>query len=133
MQRTVADCVGMVAIVADRQRRGCASYKLTMTHWMMMMMPNLDQLITVFEEAKALIAHPDNDFSWSSWIDQEHALAELDAIIAALRSGGRPSLLLGILFAPTGPMQEVSLSSGWGQEFLALAERFDAAMVADEP
>jgi len=29
------------------------------------------------------------------------------------------------LFAPTGPIQEVSLSSGWGQEFLELAERFD--------
>ncbi|HEX8181606.1 MAG TPA: hypothetical protein VF525_18845 [Pyrinomonadaceae bacterium] len=33
-----------------------------------------------------------------------------------------------VLFAPTGPMQEVSLSSGWGEEFLALAERFDEAM-----
>lgn len=96
-------------------------------------MPNVDQLIAVFEDARALVAAPDNDFSWSSWIDQEDALAELDSIIAALRSGGCPNLSMGILFAPTGPMQEVSLSSGWGQEFLALAERFDAAIVADEP
>lgn len=41
--------------------------------------------------------------------------------------------IVAIAFTSTGPMQEVSLSSGWGQEFLALAKRFDAAMVADEP
>jgi hypothetical protein len=96
-------------------------------------MPNVDHLIVVFEDARALVAAPDNDFSWSSWIDQEDALAELDRIIVALRSGSRPNLSMGLLFAPTGPMQEVSLSSGWGQEFLALAERFDAAVVADNP
>jgi hypothetical protein len=41
-----------------------------------------------------------------------------------------------VLFAPTGPIQEVSISSGWGEAFLSLAERFDAAMamaVATEP
>lgn len=99
----------------------------------LMMMPKVDQLIAVFEDARALVAHPDNDFSWSSWIDQDDALAELNAIIAALRSGGYPNLSMGILFAPTGPMQEVSISSGWGQEFLALAERFDGAITQDDP
>lgn len=92
-------------------------------------MPKVNQLIAVLEDARTLVARPDNDFSWSSWIDQEDALHELDGILAALRSGGCPNLMMGILFAPTGPMQEVSLSSGWGQEFLALAERFDAAMI----
>jgi hypothetical protein len=33
-----------------------------------------------------------------------------------------------VLFAPTGPIQEVSISSGWGNEFLDLAERFDRAV-----
>jgi len=32
-----------------------------------------------------------------------------------------------ILFLPTGPIQEVSLSSGWGNELVALADRFDRA------
>jgi hypothetical protein len=32
-----------------------------------------------------------------------------------------------VLFAPTGPIQEVSMSSGWSREFLRLAERFDEA------
>ena len=30
-----------------------------------------------------------------------------------------------MLFLPTGPIQEVSLSSGWGDAFVALADRFD--------
>jgi hypothetical protein len=52
----------------------------------------------------------------------------LDRQIAVLEAGQLPHKLeLAVLFAPTGPMQEVSLSSGWAQEFLALAARFDAA------
>jgi ferredoxin len=34
---------------------------------------------------------------------------------------------LSVLFAPTGPIQEVGVSSGWGEAFLELAERFDRA------
>ena len=33
----------------------------------------------------------------------------------------------------TGPIQEVALSSGWGDAFLDLADRFDAAMLAAAP
>jgi len=34
-------------------------------------------------------------------------------------------LAMRVLFAPTGPLQELSLSSGWAQEFLELADAFD--------
>jgi hypothetical protein len=37
-------------------------------------------------------------------------------------------LNLSILFAPTGNIQEVSISSGWGEAFLELTARFDAAL-----
>jgi len=94
-------------------------------------MPSLGELIIVFEEARGRVTDPANDFSWSSWADREDAVEELDGILSALRSGVAPEALsMEVLFAPTGPMQEVSLSSGWGEEFLALAERFDEAMAA---
>jgi hypothetical protein len=94
-------------------------------------MPSLGKLISVFEDARELIAGPDNDCSRSSWADREDAIEELDGILSALRSGALPAeLSMGVLFAPTGPIQEVGLSSGWGGEFLALAERFDEAMAA---
>jgi len=94
--------------------------------------PDLEKLISVFEEARRLLALPGNDFAWSSWEDSRDALEEIDRILSALRSGIRPrDGTLEILFAPTGPLQEVGLSSGWGDDFIALARRFDDA-IADE-
>lgn len=84
-------------------------------------------MLTVLAEVRDLLARPDADFSWSSFLDAESALAELDAIADALRAGGPPPAMLGVLFAPTGPLQEVAISSGWGDHFLILANRFDAA------
>ena len=86
-------------------------------------MNHIQELITVLKQARTLLALESNDFSWSSWRDQDQAIAEIDSIIAALENGSIPEI--GALFAPTGPIQEVSLSSGWGNEFLELAERFD--------
>ncbi|MEH1017773.1 hypothetical protein V6U90_32480 [Micromonospora sp. CPCC 206060] len=85
-------------------------------------------LLAVLEEARAYLARPDNDFSWSSFHDMAAALEELDGLTAMVHAGGPVPFTLTVLFAPTGPIQEVSLSSGWGDEFLALADRFDAAL-----
>ena len=89
-------------------------------------MARLDGLITVMSEIRELLASPDNDFAWSSWRDQEAALAGIDGLIGQLRQGSLPAL--SSLFAPTGPIQEVSISSGWGERFLALAERLDTEL-----
>jgi hypothetical protein len=89
------------------------------------------ELAGVLREARSLLARPGNDFAWSSWQDADAALAEVDWLIAALAAGRLPSRpAVSVLFAPTGPIQEVSLSSGWGEEFLALAARCDAAVEA---
>ena len=96
-------------------------------------MPSLRRLISVFEEARELLADPGNDFAWSSWSGREDALAEVDGLLSSLRRGVLPERLsMEVLFAPTGPTQEVSLSSGWGETFLALAGRFDEAMAAGD-
>lgn len=92
------------------------------------MNPRCEELIAVLRDARALIALPDNKFDHSSWTDSSMALTELDQLIAALTSNHLPPRLrVSVLFAPTGPIQEVSLSSGWGNEFLKLANRFDRA------
>jgi hypothetical protein len=85
----------------------------------------MDTLLDVLLEARRLLALPGNDFSWSSFVDQDLALEEIDATIERLREGDTNT---GVLFLPTGPLQEVSLSSGWGDEFVALANRYDAAV-----
>lgn len=86
-------------------------------------MQNLQNLISILKETRSCLAREGNDFSWSSWEDQNHAVSEIDLVIAKLENGTIPDM--GILFAPTGPIQEVSLRSGWGDEFLKLADRFD--------
>ena len=86
-------------------------------------MARLDGVVAVMSAVRELLASPGNDFAWSAWRDREAALAEVDGLIGQLRHGTLPDL--APLFAPTGPIQEVSLGSGWGDEFLALAERLD--------
>lgn len=83
----------------------------------------------VLGQARTLLALPVNDFSWSSWEDADAALGEIDGMISRVKAGPLPDRLdVSILFAPTGPIQEVSISSGWGQEFLEVAARFDDIM-----
>jgi len=83
----------------------------------------------VLREARRLLACPDNDFTWSPWSDGTSALSELDGIIARIEVVDMPSRShVEMLFLPTGPIQEVSVSSGWGQPFVDLASRFDRAV-----
>ena len=86
-------------------------------------------MLEVLREARSLLARPGNNFDWSSWEDAEAALREVDGLIAAIELGKLPErIAVSVLFAPTGPIQEVSISSGWAKEFLDLASRFDAAV-----
>jgi hypothetical protein len=93
------------------------------------MVPAIEDLISVLRDAHTFLARPDNDFAWSSWRDANEALGELDSLIATMSAGQLPpEMKVSILFAPTGPIQEVSMSSGWAWEFIELSERFDAAL-----
>lgn len=89
----------------------------------------MEKLMIVFLRTREMLARPENDFAWSSWEDAAEALAEVDRIIAELRAGVLPDRdHLTMIFLPTGPLQEVSVSSGWGDEFLKLAGEFDIAL-----
>lgn len=89
-------------------------------------------LLDIFQRARDLVALPQNDFAWSSWADADAALAEIDSFITLLQRGEIPDEdRMAVVFAPTGPMQELSISSGWGNRFLGLASEFDAAVGAD--
>lgn len=86
----------------------------------------IESLIHVLEAAIELISLPDNDFCWSRWEDEEQAKSELLGLVSTLKSGVLPERLkIAVLFAPTGPLQEVSLSSGWAEPFLKVAEKYD--------
>lgn len=83
-------------------------------------------LSQVLREARVLVSRPGNDFAWSSWEDAADARRELDRFLAALRLGPVRTASLAGMFAPTGPMHELAVSSGWSEELGALADRFGA-------
>jgi hypothetical protein len=92
------------------------------------------KLVSVLHEAQAVLCRPQNDFAWSKWDDPTTAVTEIDSHIAAIERDDLSRLSdLALLFAPTGAIQEVTESSGWGTEFLALASRFDKAAAEVRP
>lgn len=83
-------------------------------------------LVHVLEAAIELVSLSDNDFSWSSWESADVARSEMKGMINLVEQGCLPERLeVSVLFAPTGPLQEVSLSSGWAETFLNVAEKYD--------
>jgi hypothetical protein len=87
------------------------------------------KLIAILQEAKLFLRRPENEFVWSEWDDGLSAALEIDSHIAAIERGDNSRLPeLELLFAPTGSIQEVAMSSGWGEPYLALAARFDKAI-----
>jgi hypothetical protein len=88
------------------------------------------ELVEVLRAACELVRRPANDFRWSAWDHVDAAVMELSAYITTIEAGWLPPRLqLGVVFAATGPLQEVARASGWQQEFLEIAARFDAAEV----
>ena len=86
------------------------------------------KLVSVLQETQAFLRRPENDFAWSKWDDAGKAVSDMDSHIAAMERDDYSTLSdLSLLFAPTGSIQEVAESSGWGAEFLTLAARFDKA------
>jgi hypothetical protein len=89
-------------------------------------------LVHVLESTLELLSVEENDFSWSSWDGAAAAIDEVTRLLGQARAGNPDWSTLSTLFAPTGPIQEVSLSSGWAEPFLKVAERYDQAFEASQ-
>jgi len=69
-----------------------------------------------------LLSLPSTDVCWSTYNSASEAIDELESLrmqIEEQNESARQRLLF--LVAPTGVLQEVSLSSGWSYEFLEIA------------
>ncbi|WP_209349512.1 hypothetical protein [Pontixanthobacter sp. CEM42] len=84
----------------------------------------LKSLIDLIELVVNAVSVSD-DFSYSGWKSKDHALAEMDEILEDLREGTFTVDAVAMLFAPTGPLQELSMSNGWEEAYLSIAEQFD--------
>lgn len=92
-------------------------------------MPNAkESLLEVLQEVRGLLALPGNDFGNSTWDTAADALSELDGFIAAIETGRTfDHSRLSFLFLPACDIQEISMDSGWGDEFCTGAAWFDSA------
>ncbi len=85
-------------------------------------------LCLVLSSTIELVSLDDNDFSWTSWQDRTEAVSEIQLLLNMLKQNGTTDFAqLAVLFAPTGPLQELSMSSGWGDVYLRLAGLYDEA------
>jgi dATP pyrophosphohydrolase len=83
-------------------------------------------LVNLLDEIKEIIRTQDTDVLWSSFDTKEDFLKELDNHIQRFQNNDFSSIekLIG-LFLPTGDLQEIAISSGWGEEYLAISKKFD--------
>ena len=94
-------------------------------------MRNNAELAAVLRRVAELLSRDDPDGGWYAYgagdlrSKVNYFLKKADA---DLPLNEREYDTLRFLFAPTGPLQETSMASGWATEFLALAARFDDAI-----
>jgi hypothetical protein len=90
-------------------------------------------LLNVLRHARRLLSRPDNDFRWSRWDNATEAIAEVDKFISQVEANSPLDMPgLSTLFAATGQIQQISLSSGWSAQFLRVAARLDSALAKYE-
>ncbi|WP_216893579.1 hypothetical protein [Nocardia alni] len=95
-----------------------------------------EEVARTLESVLEVVALPGTDVSWSGFDEPEQAIAELRDLIWQVRQPDPDQSVLhqiSLLFAPTGALQEIAISSGWGVAFLAIAQRMDRAVGTSPP
>ena len=98
-------------------------------------MPNTDEIVACLQRVSALIALPGADLGWgmSRYESIEDLRGDVTAHLRRFNDGdfGEEDLRwLTLVFLPTGTLQEVSMATGWAEEFLSIAERIDNALAS---
>jgi hypothetical protein len=84
-----------------------------------------DKLIEIIEIIKGKIT-PETDIVWTRYNSIDELNTDLDKLIQGINTNDRETYFkLEILFAPTGSFQELSITNGWGEEFIQLSKTFD--------
>jgi len=81
---------------------------------------------------KELLSVPTTDLVWQSrYSTSEEAISDLELLEKGVLNNDQASVdELLFLLAPTGSLQEISISSGWGQEFLDIAAALELELGA---
>ena len=85
----------------------------------------INEIIGIIELVKNKVSGS-SDVVWTRYDSAKKFRDDLDNYINRLKANDKSCLEeLNIVFAPTGSLQEHSISNGWADEYIAIAERFD--------
>ena len=85
-----------------------------------------ENLIKLLYEIIELVSVQDINMVWSTYDTKEILILELENYIKRLQNNDfSPIEHLISLFLPTGDLQEIAISSGWGEEYLSISKKFD--------
>ena len=83
------------------------------------------KLLSVLATTKELLLRSKNE----GWADEkpDEMVLEINKIISHLIDPDHSNLpdIVKIVFGPTGPLQEIAMSNGWDDEYMALSAEFD--------
>jgi len=83
-------------------------------------------IIKQLSRLKYLLSLPDTDVCWSSYDNAKEAIDELEMLEKGILKQDKNAIdRLRFLLLPTASLQEISISSGWGYEFLSIAESLE--------
>ncbi|MHA2399786.1 MAG: hypothetical protein ACXADU_12980 [Promethearchaeota archaeon] len=89
----------------------------------------IGSIIKILESIKKIINTSETVVLHSTFDRKESVIDELDNHILRLKNEDFSKIEdLIILFSPTSDLQEISLDSGWSEQFLLISERFDSAI-----
>lgn len=87
---------------------------------------NLYKLICLINKVIELIKLPRTNTLWSGWDTPSEAIHEFTQLLEKLENNDKTAIAeLKIIFAPTGSLQDLAISSGWSDKYADLASEFD--------
>ncbi|MEX0813579.1 MAG: hypothetical protein WD048_15280 [Chitinophagales bacterium] len=88
-------------------------------------MSELQPIIDIIQIVREKITD-ETDVIWAGYDNPTELQDEIDKELNELKSGNLEMLdKFKNRFLPTATFQEISLSNGWGDEFIKLSDRFD--------
>jgi len=84
---------------------------------------------TQIHRLKELLSLPSTDVVWTNYNSPSEIITDLELLEKGILNNEIASVeRLLFLLAPTSDLQEISISSGWGHEFLSIVELLENAL-----
>ena len=90
---------------------------------------NVEIVKKQISELKDFLSLPSVDVCWTKYDSADEVINELELIEAGILNQDNNAInQLRFLLSPTSALQEISISSGWGDEFISIAKIIENAL-----